>query len=485
MRHALAAALLCLAGVAAAATPDALTPDGGSYYGPLVGGRMHGRGRIEYSNGARYEGEFANGLYWGKGELRYPEGRVRVYRGDFVRGEFEGTGRAEMENGDVFEGEFRKGNFTGRGVHTRKDGARYEGGFKDWTYEGRGRYDDGQGSVWEGPFVRGSFTGRGRSQTPLGEYQGEFEDWRPHGRGTMTYATPRPDGSRRDIGEWRYGMFDVEGERTRASANVETAIYAQKELLDKAISGLKPREPGRINLYLLAIAGDGGQEVFRREVEFVEKEFAERFGTAGRSLSLVNSRSTVGKRPMATVTSVGLAVQAIAARMDREQDILFLFLTSHGSRDHEFVLRQRAMDLPGLRAQALGTMLKDSGIRWKVAVVSACYSGGFIPPLKDPGTLVITAARADRTSFGCADENDFTYFGRAFFKESLPKAGSFQDAFRKAETLVAEWEQKDARDAASAKPGGRGRDDAQSLPQISSGSAIEAQLARWWAQAAR
>ena len=131
MRHALAAVLLCLAGVAAAATPDALTPDGGSYYGPLVGGRMHGRGRIEYSNGARYEGEFANGLYWGKGELRYPEGRVRVYRGDFVRGEFEGTGRAEMENGDVFEGEFRKGNFTGRGVHTRKDGARYEGGFKD------------------------------------------------------------------------------------------------------------------------------------------------------------------------------------------------------------------------------------------------------------------------------------------------------------------------------------------------------------------
>jgi hypothetical protein len=462
MRHALAAALLCLAGVAAAATPDAVTPDGGSYYGPLVGGRMEGRGRLEYSSG-----------------------RVRLYRGDFVGGEFQGTGRAEMANGDVFEGEFRKGNFTGQGAHTRKDGARYEGGFKDWTYEGRGRYDDGHGSVWEGPFVRGAFTGQGRSKTPLGEYVGEFEDWRPHGRGTMTYATPRPDGSRRDSGEWRYGTFDFEGERTRASANVETAIYAQKELLDKAIAELKPREPGRINLYLLAIAGDGGQEVFRREVEFVEKEFAERFGTAGRSLTLVNSRSTVGKRPMATVTSVGLALQAIAARMDREQDILFLFLTSHGSRDHEFVLRQRAIELQGLRAQALGAMLRDSGIRWKAVVVSACYSGGFIPPLKDSGTLVITAARADRTSFGCADENDFTYFGRAFFKESLPKAGSFQEAFRKAETLVAEWERKDASDAAGPKPGGRGRDDAQSLPQISSSSAVEAQLAKWWAQAAR
>ena len=43
--------------------------------------------------------------------------------------------------------------------------------------------------------------------------------------------------------------------------------------------------------------------------------------------------------------------------------------------------------------------------------------------------MVITAARADRTSFGCADENDFTYFGRAFFNEALPASGSFFEAF--------------------------------------------------------
>src|SRR6202008_625674 len=78
----------------------------------------------------------------------------------------------------------------------------------------------------------------------------------------------------------------------------------------------------------------------------------------------------------------------------------------------------------------------------------------FIHPLQDGRTFVIAAAPKDRRSFGCADENDFTYFGRAFFKESLPKAASFQDAFRKAEGLVDEWERKDFAQQAKAGPAG-------------------------------
>ena len=54
MRLFLTLLLLCLANPAAA-RPDAVTPDGGNYFGPLVDGRMHGRGRLEYANGARYD----------------------------------------------------------------------------------------------------------------------------------------------------------------------------------------------------------------------------------------------------------------------------------------------------------------------------------------------------------------------------------------------------------------------------------------------
>ena len=88
--------------------------------------------------------------------------------------------------------------------------------------------------------------------------------------------------------------------------------------------------------------------------------------------------------------------------------------------------------------------------------------------------MVITAARADRTSFGCADENDFTYFGRAFFKEALPSSGSFFDAFTKAQALVEEWEKKD-----------RTPERERSLPQIHSPVTLSEQLKKWWAQPRR
>jgi len=555
LRIALAAvaSFLCLAAAFAAGTPDAVTPDGGRYYGPLAGGKLHGRGRIEWGNGAVYEGELANGLvsgkgrmrfgngntyegefrdglmsgrgrfqdqngdlyegefkqdyYWGEGEFRAHDGRV--YRGGFMRGEFHGKGRSESVNGDVYEGDFVKGEFTGTGRYTRKSGGYYEGEFRNWMFHGRGRLIDDSGNTWEGTFADGRLKGIAKSTSQLGSYEGEFKDWLFHGKGklrlangdlyeggfangvyegqgTLKYATPKPDGRKEDRGVWRYGYLPNETERKQVRTNVEAALYAQRELLDKALSAVKPREPGRINLYLLTVAGDGSQEVFRREVEFVQTEFARRFGTAGRTVSLVNSRNTVTSAPMATVTSIRQALKALASRMDREQDILFLFLTSHGSHDHELSLNQNGMELANLRATELAALLKESGIRWKVIVVSACYSGGFIPPLQDERTLVITAARRDRRSFGCADENDFTYFGRAFFKEALPKSQSFQDAFRTAEALVGEWEAKQTGGAAEAgASGAKLIEENRSFPQISSASAIDAHLKRWWSQSPR
>jgi hypothetical protein len=531
LRTALPVFLLWLAAAAcAAATPDAITPDGGRYYGPLVDGKLHGRGRIEWANGNLYEGEVANGLLSGTGRLRFGEGNVydgqwreglmsgrgelrygigNAYRGEFVRGEFHGKGRFENTSGDLYEGDFARGEFTGTGRYARKDGSRYEGEFRNWRLQGRGRFVDRNGDVWEGTFVDGRLEGSGRASGRHGTYEGEFKDWRFHGKGrlklangdvyeggfedgiyegqgTLTYGKPRPDGRKKESGVWHYGMLGRDAERKQARSNVEVALYAQKELLDNALASLKPREPGRINLYLLAVAGDGSQEVFRREVEFVQGEFARRFGTSGRTVALVNSRSTVATAPMATVTSIRQALNAIAARMDREQDILFLFLTSHGSAEHELSLAQNGIDLADLPAKELGAMLKESGIRWKVVVVSACYSGGFIDPLQNETSLIITAARRDRRSFGCADENDFTYFGRAFFKESLPKSRSFVEAFRRAEALVRDWERRDAGDSpAAGSADAKLIEERQSLPQVSNANAIDAHLKRWWSQSQR
>src|SRR5207344_2149888 len=109
----------------------------------------------------------------------------------------------------------------------------------------------------------------------------------------------------------------------------------------------------------------------------------------------------------------------VAEVMDPDEDILFLFLTSHGSKDHHFTLEFGRMAFKTLDPPTLRRLLDESGIKRRVIVVSACYSGGFIDALKDDNSLVITAAAADRSSFGCSDKADFTYFGKAYFDEAL------------------------------------------------------------------
>ncbi|MFN2644085.1 MAG: C13 family peptidase, partial [Burkholderiales bacterium] len=431
---------------AAGGEPEAITPDGGRYFGPLVNGRLEGHGRVEWQNGKLYEGAFAGGLYNGRGTLTGADGRR--YTGDFVDGQFQGRGRFEAASGEIYEGDFEKGEFTGRGTYARPDGARYRGTFLKWRPHGEGRYVDANGDIYEGEFKNGAF----------------------EGRGTLIYAQPRPDGRTEARGEWRNWQLVDDPEPRAAGLAVETALMSQRPLLDQALGALLPGRPGAIDMYLLAVGGDGTQEVFRREVEYVRTLFDERYGTRGRSVALVNSRNTLATAPMASVSSVGEALKAIAARMNRDEDILFLFLTSHGSRKHALVMQQNYLPLRDLPASELAKLVKETGIHWKVIVVSACYSGGFIEPLKDDSTLIITAARHDRTSFGCADENDFTYFGRAFFKEALPASRSFEEAFAKADALVSEWEKKE-------QP-----KEPRSLPQMQSTAAIAAQLRRWWSE---
>ncbi len=471
--------------------------NGRVYEGAFENGEYHGLGRLIGPN-RNYQGEFRNGLYWGHGEEVDEEGRK--YRGEFVRGRFQGKGRFEYPNGDVYDGDFDKGEFTGKGTLTRKDGTRYEGAFLKWRFHGAGRHVDAQGNVYEGQFVNGELAGPGRVAAKNGDlYEGDLKQWRAEGqgvlqlangdvykgtfarglyegKGTLVYAKPRHDGRAEDSGIWRYGRLVNEEDERQAKVNVETALYNQRALLDKALASVTPSDAKKINLYLLAVAGDGSQEVFRREVEFVRKQFDREFGTQGRSLALINSRNTVASAPMATMTSIRESLNGIAARMDKKKDILFVFLTSHGSQEHELVLNQNNMNLRGLRARELGELLKEAGIRWKVIVISACYGGGFIDSVKDDRTLVITAARRDRRSFGCADENDFTHFGRAFFKDALPKSRSFAEAFGKAESLIKEWEAKEL------KAGDRTGENEFSLPQIVSPEPIQKYLDRWWAQ---
>lgn len=254
---------------------------------------------------------------------------------------------------------------------------------------------------------------------------------------------------------------------TYQTAASEDMLYREPELLARALAQLQPGRPGAIDLYLVGMAGYADQDVFMREVEFVQRLFAQRFGTGSRSLLLVNNPATVEQAPIATATALRAALQRVGAVMNPE-DILFLYLSSHGSEDHHFAVEFAPLQLNDIDPPMLRKMLDDAHIRRRVVVISACYSGGFVDALKDPDTLVITAAAADRTSFGCSNEADFTYFGKAYFDEALRRTSSFIEAFDLAKASIARREKRQGYDFSN--------------PQIFVGARIGGELAAFQKQ---
>jgi hypothetical protein len=196
-----------------------------------------------------------------------------------------------------------------------------------------------------------------------------------------------------------------------------------------------------VELYSLTLGGDGKQSVFLRESDYVANMLNSRFGAFGQ-IRLVNHRDHLGDRPMASRESLRRAAATLAERSGPE-DLIFIYLTSHGTSEHELVLDQPRMELADLPADELAVVLAPLKNRDKIVVISACYSGGFIPALKDERTLIMTASRADRVSFGCSEEANFTYFGDALFAQALNQTDDLEQAFKRAKATVAEREQAD------------------------------------------
>lgn len=453
--------------------------DNEHYEGEFQGGNFHGQGSLVYSDGSRYQGNFANGTPNGEGHLKRGD---MEYRGEFSKSLYNGLGKLQWSNGASFQGQFKKGEPHGQGVlidvegnefsgafeqgqldgqgsFKSQSGDLYSGEFRNQQFHGKGRYQSADGEFWNGRFVEGALTGKGEFKSADGtHYLGQFSDWSYHGEGRLQLV----DGSVYQ-GNFAYGQYDGAGNLTLADGSsqrgswqsgrlvrdehgkalpdtLEIGLLEQGRLLDAAIAKLPASTPA-IELYALTLAGDGKQSVFMREADYVGKLLDERFAAHGR-ITLVNHRDHLADRPAATRTSLSRAVQALAERSGKE-DLIFIYLTSHGSASHELNLDQPRLQLNDLPASELAALLEPLKDRHKVLVISACYSGGFIPTLQNDKTLVITAARADRVSFGCSEENDFTYFGRALFAEALQQTDDLQRAFKLAQNSVAEREKAD------------------------------------------
>lgn len=244
----------------------------------------------------------------------------------------------------------------------------------------------------------------------------------------------------------------------------EQTLYGQMDLLGDALDAIAPAHAGVTELFTISFGGDGSQDVFLNEAIGADAVMSSVFDSGDHAIVLANSRAHAQERPFATLSSLQRALATIADRMNIDEDVLAVFLTSHGTPDHHLVVALSPYEFDDLTPEALRGLLDEAGIRYRVIIISACYSGGFIDALAGPDTMIITASGADRTSFGCRDGADWTDFGRAYFAEALAQTASFEGAFRIAARRIAEREARD-----HLQP---------SQPQISVGAGIRGQLQR-------
>jgi Peptidase C13 family len=263
--------------------------------------------------------------------------------------------------------------------------------------------------------------------------------------------------------EFFYAGDDTDEGQQHKRVNAEEVFDAQPELLHSAARSLRAGHPGVPALYFLGFASYASQDVFKKEALYAKDLLDSRFGTRGRSLVMINHADTANNLPLASSTNLRRMLKMIGRRMNNKEDVLFVYLTSHGSEKHGLAAQFWPLSLNDIPAEKLKTYLDEAGIKWRVLLISACYSGNFVEVLKDDFTLVMTASATDRQSFGCSNTRDFTYFGEAVFKDALNRERTFIPAFQSAITAINRREASEKLEPSS--------------PQLSIGAKIAAKLA--------
>jgi hypothetical protein len=216
---------------------------------------------------------------------------------------------------------------------------------------------------------------------------------------------------------------------------------AEHRRIDAALGQLQPQRPGVVDAYVVAIALDS-DPVFGREAREAGKVLSNRYDAAGRTIVLAGSDGTAASRlPRGSPDTLALALARIAEVMDRREDVLVLYTTSHGA-PYGIVYDDADQGFGLISPQRLWTMLGKLGIERRMLLVSACYSGVFVPLLASDDSVVITASSADRSSFGCEADNDWTFFGDALVNHALRKVQPIAAAGREAVGLIAAWEKQ-------------------------------------------
>ncbi len=215
---------------------------------------------------------------------------------------------------------------------------------------------------------------------------------------------------------------------------------AQNKRLVAALDALQPQRPGIVDAYVVTIGLDS-DPVFGREAGEAAKVLSRRYGANGRTIFLTaGADDKPTGTPQGSPTNLAVALAAVAAKMNLKEDVLILFATTHGDPVSGLAYRDSDKGVGMIAPKRLATLLDGLGFERRMLLLSACFAGVFIPELDSENSIIVTAASSQRTSFGCAPGNDWTFFGDALVNNALRKNQPFEKAADEALGLIIWWE---------------------------------------------
>ncbi|MEO5867334.1 MAG: C13 family peptidase [Sphingomonas sp.] len=216
---------------------------------------------------------------------------------------------------------------------------------------------------------------------------------------------------------------------------------AEQRRLDAALAAIKPQRAGVVDVYVLAVGLDS-DAVFGREAREAGRVLARRYGAEGRTVVLAGSDGTADSDlPAGSPSNIALVLACMAEVMDKREDVLALYTTSHGG-PFGIVYNDASNGYGAISPARLLNLFQSLGIERRIVIVSACYSGIFVPFLRGENSVVVTAADSAHTSFGCQADSDWTFFGDAMVNHALRKRQPLAAAGAEAQGLIGEWEAK-------------------------------------------
>ncbi len=170
------------------------------------------------------------------------------------------------------------------------------------------------------------------------------------------------------------------------------------------------------NWRAVLVAGDSSSPAFNNGVETMRDRLR---GEGVHDIRVLSADpAALGGAALANPTNLRRAMQVPGG------GACLVYMTSHGDERGFFLQAGRALLLPSWLEDAL-----DAGCGGlpTVAIVSACHSGVFLTPqLRKPNRIVLTAAAADRASFGCGAEDEYTFYDRCLLRQ-LDNARTWRD----------------------------------------------------------